>query len=92
MLIMLDRFGFRLVSTFAVICCDVFCDGSCCFVRVFPCGFPDKDIGSRQLEQVRLLRSVRETCLMTSFVIFVLLHVCPRDSKGMLVFFGFDIS
>ena len=29
---------------------------------------------------------------MTSFVIFVLLHVCPRDSKGMLVFFGFDIS
>ena len=24
---------------------------------------------------------------MTSFVIFVLLHVCPRDSKGMLVFF-----
>ena len=78
---MLERFEFRHVSTFAVMFpVMVLIVLSEFFLVAFP-----KKIGSRELEQVQLIRTVLETCLM-SHDIFFFLHVCVCS------FFGFDIS
>lgn len=79
---MLERFEFRHVSTFAVMFpVMVLIVLSEFFLVAFP-----KKIGSRELEQVQLIRTVLETCLMSHdiFCFFACVCVCS--------FFGFDIS
>ena len=66
---MLERFEFRHVSTFAVMFpVMVLIVLSEFFLVASP------NIGSRELEQVQLIRTVLETCLMSHDIFF--LHVC----------------